>query len=89
MLRALARRRSLVVAVAFAVALTGFAAPALAWTHGHAVETSVEHYQHHSPALPYVQPLPAPIWLGFAGPPEMAASRPIISTSIFKIPLPV
>lgn len=83
-LLALARCRPLVVAIAVGVALVGFAAPALAGLHDHCVDGGD---QHCPPALIAARPLPAPALLGFAGSPDVTLSPPIVSSSIFKIPL--
>lgn len=86
MLRALARRRSLLVVTALAVALAAFGAPAMAGDQGHCLGTSD---QHCPPALFQLAPLPVPSPLGLAESRETTLSPPVVVTLIPKVPLAV
>ncbi len=86
MLLALARRRSLLVVLALAVASAGLVAPAVAGGHGHCLETPD---QHCLPVVPPGKPVPPPARVGLAEVRLPTLSPPLVIFAILKIPLPV
>ncbi len=84
MLVALTRRRSLLVAVALAVAIGALIVPAVAGSHGHCIGSTE---QHCAPALPSVGRLPGLDRSDWVEAAPLAAFPPQVPRLILKVPL--